>query len=288
MSSYMMLAAELDQLRSTLKTYAYNICGSLAEAEDVVQDVLLKFLDLDQQNIINVKAYLIRMVLNQAINQKKKLKKEVLNYPGAWLPEPVAAESADAGINRRELLSYSLMVLLEKLNPRQRAVFILKEAFDYEHAEIADLLAIKPELSRQLLTRAKKSIGDPKQLQGNLVPDSFLNQYLDVLQSGDMQRLEHLLNEDIVSFSDGGGKARAATRPVQGKKSVAALLSGLYAKFYEGTVIEKGFINQEPALFYYVNGRIVTCITFAFTGGLVSRTFIIRNPDKLRDLNSFQ
>ncbi|WP_316810885.1 sigma-70 family RNA polymerase sigma factor [Pedobacter heparinus] len=283
----MMLAALLDQLRPTLKTYAYNICGSLAEAEDVVQDVLLKFLELDQRNIANVKAYLIRMVINHAINQKKKLKKAALNYQGEWLPEPVATERADTGINRRELLSYSMMVLLEKLNPRQRAVFILKEAFDYEHTEIADLLAIKPELSRQLLTRAKKNIGDPKQLQGSPVPASFLNQYLNVLQSGDMQRLENLLNEDIVSVSDGGGKAKAAIKPVYGKKSVAALLLGLYAKFYETSVVKEGYINQEPALFYYVAGRLVTCITFAFTAGLISRTFIIRNPDKLRDLNRF-
>lgn len=281
----MKLAAEIDQLRPTLKTYAYNICGSLAEAEDVVQDVLLKFLELDHRDIANVKAYLIRMVINHAINQKKKLKKELLNYPGEWLPEPVATERADAGINRSALLSYSLTVLLEKLNPRQRAVFILKEAFDYEHTEIAELLAIKPELSRQLLARAKKSIGDPKVPQDSLVPESFLNRYLSVLQSGDMERLENLLNEDIVSISDGGGKAKAAIKPVRGKKSVAALLIGLYAKFYEGSVMEEGCIHQEPALFYYVAGRLVTCIVFALSDGLISRTFIIRNPDKLQHLN---
>ena len=281
----MTFTESIKQLRPTLKTYAYNICGSLADAEDIVQDVLLKFLDLDQQNIEHVRAYLIRMVINHAINQKKKQKKLALDYPGEWLPEPVATEKADSGINRKEVLSYSLMVLLEKLNPRQRAVFILKEAFDYEHTEIAIVLDIKVDLSRQLLARAKKNIGDPKLLQVNQVPVSFLSNYLSVLQSGDMQRLENLLNTDIVSVSDGGGKARAAIKPVYGKKSVAALLMGLYIKFYEGSVIAEGFINQEPALFYYTAGKLVTCITFVFRAGQISRTYIIRNPDKLRNLN---
>ncbi|MBB5438976.1 RNA polymerase sigma-70 factor (ECF subfamily) [Pedobacter sp. AK017] len=275
----------ISQLRPTLKTYAYHICGSLADAEDVVQDVLLKFLALDQENIEHVRAYLIRMVINHAINQKKKLKKQALDYPGEWLPEPVATEKADAGINRKEILSYSLMVLLEKLNPRQRAVFILKEAFDYEHAEIANVLDIKPDLSRQLLARAKKSIGNPKLLQPDRVPQSFLGRYLSVLQSGDMQCLENLLNEDIVSVSDGGGKARAAIKPVHGRKSVAALLMGLYTKFYEDSIIVEGFVNQEPALFYYQGDKLVTCITFVLTAGQIIRTFIIRNPDKLKNLN---
>lgn len=275
----------ITRLRPILKNYAYNICGSVEEAEDVVQDVLLKFLDLDQGHIEDAKSYLIRMVINRAINQKKKLKKQVLNYPGEWLPEPMASESADGGINRKELLSYSLMVLLEKLNPRQRAVFILKEAFDYEHAEIAAVLDIKPDLSRQLLTRAKKSIGDPTALTPGIVPESFLNNYLNVLHAGDMNRLEAMLNDDIVSISDGGGKARAAINPVYGKKSVAALLQGLYVKFYEEAVIRHVIINQQPALCYYLEGQLAKCVIFTVKDDQIIGAYIIRNPDKLRNLN---
>ena len=275
----------VNHLRPTLKSYAYNICGSVEDAEDVVQDVLIKFLDVEQQQIENVKAYLIRMVINRSIDQKKKLRKQVLNYPGEWLPEPVAAERADAGINRKELLSYSLMVLLEKLNPRQRAVFILKEAFDYEHTEIATVLDIKPDLSRQLLTRARKSIGDPAELRGNTIPDSFLSKYLNVLQSGDMQQLEALLNEDIVSISDGGGKARAAVKPVFGRKSVAALLLGLYRKFNEQALVQQGWVNGQPALLYFSAGKLIKCVTFTFNEGRISQAYIIRNPDKLKNLN---
>ncbi|SDJ11936.1 RNA polymerase sigma-70 factor, ECF subfamily [Pedobacter sp. ok626] len=274
----------ITRLRPSLKNYAYNICGSVEDAEDVVQDVLLKFLDLDQQHIEDSKSYLIRMVINRAINQKKKLKKQMLDYPGEWLPEPMATESSDGGINRKELLSYSLMVLLEKLNPRQRAVFILKEAFDYEHTEIAAVLDIKPDLSRQLLTRAKKSIGDPKEVTRSRVPESFLTNYLNVLHSGDMNRLEAMLNEDIVSISDGGGKARAAINPVYGKKSVAALLQGLYTKFYEEAVVHHGVVNQQPALFYYLKGVLAKCVIFTLQDGQIIGAYIIRNPDKLKNL----
>ncbi|MNJ93932.1 ECF RNA polymerase sigma factor SigJ [compost metagenome] len=274
----------ITRLRPSLKNYAYNICGSVEDAEDVVQDVLLKFLDLDQQHIEDPKSYLIRMVINRAINQKKKLKKQMLDYPGEWLPEPMATESADGVINRKELLSYSLMVLLEKLNPRQRAVFILKEAFDYEHTEIAAVLDIKPDLSRQLLTRAKKSIGDPKEVTRSRVPESFLTNYLNVLHTGDMNRLEAMLNEDIVSISDGGGKARAAINPVYGKKSVAALLQGLYTKFYEEAVVHHGLVNQQPALFYYLEGVLAKCVIFTLQDGQIISAYIIRNPDKLKNL----
>lgn len=280
-----MNAELIGDLTPTLKAYAYNICGSLADAEDVVQDVLLKFLDVDQQHIDNVKAYLIRMVINRAIDQKKKLQRMVLDYPGEWLPEPVAAEKADAGINRKDLLSYSLMVLLEKLNPRQRAVFILKEAFDYEHIEIAEVLAIKPDLSRQLLTRAKKSIGTPGLHTGNTVPEAFLDKYLQVLQAGNMEQLEALLNEDVVSVSDGGGKARAAVKPVYGKKSVAALLLGLYRKFNEQALVRQGWANGQPALLYFSAGQLIKCVTFTFQEGRISQAYIIRNPDKLKNLN---
>jgi RNA polymerase sigma-70 factor (ECF subfamily) len=280
-----MNAELIGDLTPTLKAYAYNICGSLADAEDVVQDVLLKFLDVNQQHIDNVKAYLIRMVINRAIDQKKKLQRMVLDYPGEWLPEPVAAEKADAGINRKDLLSYSLMVLLEKLNPRQRAVFILKEAFDYEHTEIAEVLAIKPDLSRQLLTRAKKSIGTPGLHTGNTVPEAFLDKYLQVLQAGNMEQLEALLNEDVVSVSDGGGKARAAVKPVYGKKSVAALLLGLYRKFNEQALVRQGWANGQPALLYFSAGQLIKCVTFTFQEGRISQAYIIRNPDKLKNLN---
>src|SRR5690349_10733642 len=132
----------MDPLQQQLTHYAYNITGSYEDARDVVQDVFLEVMNRPEEKIENKKAYLTRSVINRAINWKNRQKKFVSEYPGTWLPEPVATEKADTNLEQKDILSYSLMVLLEKLNAQQRAVFILKEAFDYNHEEIASLLDI--------------------------------------------------------------------------------------------------------------------------------------------------
>ncbi|WP_315817463.1 sigma-70 family RNA polymerase sigma factor [Paraflavitalea speifideaquila] len=148
----------MEEYRPLLTTYAYNILGTLDEAKDVVQDAFLKFMDVERGKIADKRNYLIRTVINLSINAKKRQRKLVAEYPGPWLPEPVATENADGGLLQKEVLSYSLMVLMEKLNVRQRAVFILKEAFDYEHEEIAAALEISVDNSRKLLSRAREQL----------------------------------------------------------------------------------------------------------------------------------
>src|SRR5690606_3781018 len=145
----------MNEYRPLLVTYAYNILGSMEEARDIVQDAFVNLMKRGEDGIENEKAYLIRTVINLSINRKKRQQKMLASYPGEWLPEPVATEKADREVVQKDILSYSLMVLLEKLNPRQRAVFILKEAFDYDHDEIAGVLNITPENSRKILSRAK-------------------------------------------------------------------------------------------------------------------------------------
>jgi len=274
----------MEALRGLLTTYAYNICGSYEEARDIVQDVFLQFMLKDTGFIENKEAYLKRMVINLSVTRKKAMQKRLNSYPGEWLPEPVATEEADTALNRKEILSYSLMVLLEKLNPSQRAVFILKEAFDYDHAEIAEVLGIKPEYSRQLLTRAKKQLetqDTDNYRSGNV---TFLSKYLDVIRLGDIDQLETLLTEDIIVTSDGGGKASAGMNPVSGKRSATAFISGIYKKFYRDRYIEEGLVNHQPALFYYEDSVLATCQIFSFEGSSVNRIFFIRNPDKLKSL----
>jgi RNA polymerase sigma-70 factor (ECF subfamily) len=274
-----------ENLKPLLTTYAYNILGSLEDAQDVVQDAFLKYHLVNKQDINDEKAYLTRMVINLAINLKKKLQKVVADYPGAWLPEPVATDGADSQIEKEEVLSYSLMVLLEKLNPRQRGVFILKEAFDYEHEEIADVLGISVDNSRQLLNRARKQLqkenvqGDPAVRAGNV------DRYLHAIQSGDATRVEELLNEDIVAVSDGGGKVSAAINPILGRHDVAAFITGIVGKFYSAARIETGEINHQPALFFYVDDYLSTCQILLFENDRLKNIFFIRNPEKLRLLS---
>lgn len=276
----------MESLRPLLTSYAYNITGSLCDAEDIVQDAYVRFIDVDKTNVDNPKAYLIRMVINMAINHKNKQKKQQASYFGQWLPEPVSNEFADTSIRKREILSYSLMVLLEKLNARQRAVFILKEAFDYEHSEIGKIIGITEDNSRQLLSRAKKQVKTPMQTS-NTSSEDMLKRYLEVISRADTQKLEELLNEDIMVISDGGGKASAGSNPVCGKKDAMAMLLGLYRKFYKNRYHVLHLVNNQPALFYYENNILTTCQIVSFENEKVNRVFLIRNPDKLKILPKY-
>jgi RNA polymerase sigma-70 factor (ECF subfamily) len=274
----------MDSLRPLLTTYAYNILGSLEEAKDVVQDAFLKFISIDSDKIEDKRNYLIRMVVNLSINAKKRQQKLVSEYTGPWLPEPVATERADAAILQKEVLSYSLMVLLEKLNAKQRAVFILKEAFDYNHEEIAEVLDISVENSRKLLSRAKEDLQKSTPVEHKPVQKDYVDKFLTAILQGNTQQLEQLFHEEIVIMSDGGGKVKAATKPVFGIKSVTRFLEGIFNKGYRQARIEKGEINHEPALFYYQDDTLVTCQVFSIQDGLIKGFYLMRNPDKLKTL----
>ena len=274
----------MEELRPLLITYAYNIIGTYEDARDIVQDAYIKFMGTNHEAIENKKSYLIRIVINLAINFKNRQKKTVAQYPGQWLPEPIATEHADISINRKDLLSYSLMVLLEKLNARQRAVFILKEVFDYDHEEIADTLSISIENSRKLLSRAKEQLQSSRFVQNQAITKNYLQKFLHIIETGDTIELEQLLVDDINITSDGGGKATAFMKRISGRKHVVRLLNGLFKKFYRNVKISPGFVNHEPALFYYEKNKVVTCEILSIEDGLIKNIFFMRNPDKLGTL----
>lgn len=271
----------MDSLRPLLTSYAYNILGSYEDAKDVVQDVLLEMINRSGAAIGNEKAYLTRSVINRAINARNKLQKMQAGYPGNWLPEPVATETADGDLNRKDILSYSLMVLLEKLDAKQRAVFILKEAFSYDHEEIADVLDISVENSRKILSRARATLHNEPIKEVALTPVAYLDKYLDVIRSGDVKRVEQLLTSEVMVISDGGGKVAAAMNPLVGAESASAFLVGIYNKFYQEIQAEKGMVNHHPALFYYIDGQLINCQVFEWRDGKVHRVYFVRNPDKL-------
>ena len=275
----------MDSLQPLLTTYAYNILGSYEDAKDVVQDVLLERLKRNGDEIGNEKAYLTRSTINRAINAKNRQKKIQSDYPGQWLPEPIATEKADHHLNQKDILSYSLMVLLEKLDARQRAIFILKEAFDYDHEEIAQVLDISVENSRKILSRAKRELktGSTNNVKA---PAAYLDKYIDIIHSGDTKKLEQLLSDDIVVVSDGGGKVAAALHPLVGKERALSFLSGIYRKFYQEKQIEKAIVNHHPALLFYINGILSTCQVFEIQNDKIHRSYFLRNPDKLAALQA--
>jgi len=274
----------MDELRRTLTTYAYNILGVVEDAKDVVQDAYMKFSTIDQQLIEDKRAYLIRTVINLSINLKKKRQKQLPEYRGQWLPEPVAAETADAGIIGKETLTYSLMTLLEKLNPKHRAVFILKEAYDYSHEEIADAIGISSENSRKILTRARDILHQDAPVSAPKQQEESVGNYVDAMRKGDLARLEKLLNHDIELLSDGGGKVSATLKPLVGRKTVVAFVAGVFRKFYQYHILEQGWVNQQPAIFYYHEGKMVNCQVFTVRNGEITNIYFMRNPDKLKFL----
>ncbi|PST83578.1 RNA polymerase subunit sigma-70 [Pedobacter yulinensis] len=273
-----------ESLRPVLIRYAYAICGTVADAEDLVQDLFLNLLNKDLSGVADRRAYLIRSIVNRAIDRKKLIRSQLDMYPGDWLPEPQATDTADHRIIQKETLSYALMVLLEHLDPRQRAVFILKEAFAYSHEEIASILGIRAPFSRQLLSRGKKLLASVQRKGEQMASRRFLERYLQVMSSGDTKSLEALLLEDIVVFSDGGGKARAALNAIEGHRRVMGLLFGLYRKFNPQCTLQYGTLNGAPALIYLINNVPVKCQLVTEKDGRICRIFMIRNPDKLRNL----
>jgi RNA polymerase sigma factor (sigma-70 family) len=277
----------MDSLRPMLTSYAYNILGSYEDAKDIVQDVMLERINRAGTEIQNEKAYLTRSVINRAINARNRLQKMQSGYPGNWLPEPVATESADGDLHQKDILSYSLMVLLEKLDAKQRAVFILKEAFSYEHEEIAEVLDISVENSRKILSRARTAIQKESVQETVKTPTDYLDKYMNAIHSRDIKKLEELLSNDIVVVSDGGGKVAAALNPLVGVTSASLFLSGIYNKFYYDRPFEKGIVNHHPALFYYENGEVVTCAIFEWKNEQIHRIYIMRNPDKLAGLKKY-
>lgn len=263
-------------LRPLLISYAYAVTGSREAAADIVQDVFLKTLEQPEAGIRDIRSYLTKSVINLSINEVKRSRR-VSSYPGIWLPEPVATDTADGPLKQSDILSYTLLVLLEKLDARQRAVFVLREAFGFEHTEIAECLQLSHAYCRQLLSRAKKRLHAPQ--TANYQKNSLPTEYLEAIQSGDLERLKALFRDDIYAVSDGGGLVPAARRPVTGRERVAAFVEGMYHKFRRRRVT--AVVNHQPALLFYEGERLVTCQVFSVDNNLISSFFFLRNPQKL-------
>lgn len=281
------LTSELRRYQSMLFPFAYNIIGEVMEAQDVVQEVLNHYFLANTTHIEKASSYLIRSVINRAINQKNLLRNRMEVYPGAWLPAPVITEDrVYARADQDKILHYSLLVLLEQLNPKERAVFILKETFDFTHEEIADILNINKDHSRQLLKRSKEKISPlPRGKANSRRADQLLTKLVEAISAADIETTKRLLTEDVQSVSDGGPHARAARKILTGPERVSKFLRAIYGKYYPaGASAQFVTVNHHPALLFRLNDVIFRCIVFQVRAGKIQRLFIIVNPDKLRAL----
>lgn len=267
--------------------YAYNILGSAEDAKDAIQDVLSNYVVTPREGVENERNYLIKSVINHSINLRNRRKK--VNYGEVWLPEPVATESADANINLKDIVSYSLLILLEQLSPKERAVFILKEGFGYSHQEISEVLSGTVELSRKLLSRAKSKLSQskhPVKLHREPVPSEILEKYVNTIRGGDTNRLEDLLAEDITFYADGGGKVNVVKNICTGMHDVADLLIYVYNRFETDATIIAGTVNHQPALLFYTGIKLISCQVLGISplSGEIYQISTVVDPDKLKNI----
>lgn len=269
-----------------LLTYAYNIVGSYEDARDVVQDVLEKYITLDKSNIRHELNFLIKSTVNHAINFKTRQgKKEVF---GEWLPEPVSFENSDTKLIREETASYTMLVLFEYLTPKERAAFILKEGFNYTHSEIAELLGISTENSRQLLSRANKQLKGGKFMPQNAysgIHTEILRKYQAALAHANIRELELLLVNDIRLNADGGTKIQVVKGTEMGKTATATLLVYVQQQFLLGKEFTFQFFNHQPAICFWENDKLHNChILQINTDGFIQEVYSIVDPEKLKNL----
>jgi len=274
----------MDKSYRKLLTYAYNIIGSYEDAKDIVQDVMEKYIHLDKSRIENELQYLTRMVINHSINFKNKFSRHA-EY-GVWLPEPVSLETAEAHLLREHVARYALLVLLEALNAKERAVYLLKEAFDYTHDEIALTLDITSDNARQAYHRAKKSLTQYVPTDHHAHQDK-LPLYIEAIINGDLKTLEVLLAKDVRIMADGGSKVRVVKDIEVGNEATARLLQHVYALFLDGQPYTFIQINYQPAICFWRNDRVFCCHVFSFDdAGKISFIYAVIDPRKLKSIRS--
>jgi RNA polymerase sigma-70 factor (ECF subfamily) len=273
--------ADIYQYKSYLFTIAYHMLGEVPAAEDLVQDTFETWLQADRLQVKEVKAYLSRILINKALARLEQVKKQREVYKGVWLPQPLLAEQ---DIQEEYTLEYALLFLLEKLNPYERAVFVLKEVFAYSHQQIADTLQITPENCRQLLHRAKEKVraGGRQQPAEVSKQQALLNALLRAMHEKDLSQLEDFFWEDIVMYQDGGGKVAAALKPIYGGKNIRKFLE--YILYLEPETILEGklvWMNGAWGILFYLNSVPDTVGTIEIEGDKIRNLFFIRNPDKI-------
>ena len=227
-------------VRTRLLGIAYRMLGSVAEAEDVVQDIWMRWQSMNRGTVENPPAYLAMATTRHCINILQSARTRHETYTGTWLPEPVDTSSDPRmGAERNEALKFAVLLLLEKLSPAERAAYILREAFDYEYSEIAEVLHLEEANVRQLVSRARKHIVDGR--RASVAPSEqrrLLEAFVAAAQNANMAALEGLLAEDVVSYSDGGGFVHAAGIPVSGRKRVATFIAALSRWCWKGVTLD--------------------------------------------------
>jgi len=281
--------------RPLLFSIAYRMLGSASDAEDVLQDAWLRCRSVDRSAIRSAKAFATTVVTRLCLDRLKSARRTREEYVGPWLPEPVLTrevESPETRVQRAESVTLAFLVLLEKLSPEERAVFLLKDIFEYDHAEISGILGTTVDNSRQLLHRAKARLAEGRpRLSGTAESRrAIAERFAHAFSSGDGAELTALLASDVGMWSDGGGKASAARRPLLGRDHVLNFLLGLHrtaqtAGLARDVSLKIEDVNSEPALVMRLGQRLESIFVFSIDDDAISGIRVVRNPDKLAHID---
>jgi RNA polymerase sigma-70 factor (ECF subfamily) len=281
------LPEEFETLRPRLFGLAYRMLGSAEEAEDIVQDAYLRLSGADRAGIAHLGAWLGKVVTNLCLNRLTSARARRESYVGTWLPEPVVTSDGALGplesAEQRDAVSVAMLVLLERLTPTERAVYVLREAFGYGHREIAEVLDLGEANCRQLHRRALKRL-EAAESRFEPAPErqrELVASFLAAAREGDLASLEKLLADDVVWWSDGGGKVSAALRPILGREKVLRFLVGATQKYAAGLSFTQEEINGAGAVLLWADGTLIGVTAFEYRDGLVASARMVMNPDKL-------
>jgi RNA polymerase sigma-70 factor (ECF subfamily) len=272
--------------RSLLFTVAYEMLGSAADAEDVVQETWLRWADGDRSDVRDPRAYLVRIVTRQALNRLRTLARRREDYVGEWLPEPLLTSPDVAeDVEFAESVSLAMLTVLETLGPVERAVFVLREVFDLPYDEISAAVEKSQSAVRQIAHRAREHVAArrPRVQVDPAEQRQVVERFLAALETGELQMLLDVLAPDVVLIADGGGEAVAVRHPVAGRDRVVKLLSR-FRRVAPDAVLETVWLNGSPAFRVNLAGELDTVVSLAVADGRITGIYAIRNPHKLARL----
>lgn len=290
------MAEAFEDYRTYLFAIAYRMLGSAMDAEDLVQETYLRWQALPpdtRDGIVSLKAYLTTILTRLCMNQLQSAHRTREQYVGPWLPEPISTNHTAETSNPEERLEFyeslslAFLVLLEELQPIERAVFLLRDVFDYAYGEIAGLLGMSEVACRQAFSRAKKHLTDrrPRFRPTPELQRAMISSFLRAVQGGDMDGLLALLADDVTLWADAGGKVKgAATRPIVGRVAVARFSAGTLRFLPEGYTSALEEINGQPALVIRVDGQPFSVISIEVEGTQIRSVRVVANPDKLQQV----
>jgi RNA polymerase sigma-70 factor, ECF subfamily len=283
-------AEDFERHRPLLFSIAYRMLGSVADAEDVVQEAYLRWQEVPEAEVRSPRSYLSAVVTRLSIDRLRSARAWREEYVGPWLPEPLVSDRAEevaadpTGLD--ETLSMAFMVLLESLNPVERAVFLLREVFDYDYREISRIVGKSEDNCRQIARRARRSVAArrPRYERSPEQEERLTERFVEACTSGDMEGLLGLLSEDVTLWSDGGGEVAAAPYPIHGPERVARFLLGVLRTVPAGFSARLTRINGGPGVVGYVEGRPTSVVALDVADGRLRGVRIVVNPEKLRTI----